>query len=109
MKLFDGMCYMHEHVTIDLSGVKKDLDCRLDTLEETIEEFKELKKKGVGNILDVTNRGMGRNLEYALKVKEESGINIIFSTGYYKEPFLPEEVYKLSEEQLKNVMVDEIV
>jgi phosphotriesterase-related protein len=109
MSLFDGITYMHEHITIDLSGVKKDLDCRLDTLEETIEEFKELKEKGVANILDVTNRGMGRNIEYVLKVQEQSGVNIILSTGYYKEPFLPEEVYNFSETELKNVMVREII
>lgn len=109
MKQLDGITYMHEHITIDLSGIKKDLDCRLDTLEETIEEFKELKKKGVTNILDVTNRGMGRDIEYALKVQEESGINITFSTGYYKEPFLPEEVFNLSESGLKDIMVREII
>jgi phosphotriesterase-related protein len=109
MKLLDGITYMHEHVTIDLSGVKKDQDCRLDALEDTIEEFKELKKKGVANVLDVTNRGMGRNIEYALRVQQESGINLIFSTGYYKEPFLPEEVYKVSEDELKNIMVNEII
>jgi phosphotriesterase-related protein len=109
MKLLDGITYMHEHVTIDLSGVKKDLDCRLDTLEDTIEEFKELKKKGVANVLDVTNRGMGRNIDYAIKVQQESGVNIIFSTGYYKEPFLPEEVYKVSESELKDIMVNEII
>jgi phosphotriesterase-related protein len=109
MKLLDGITYMHEHVTIDLSGIKKDLDCKLNVLDETIEEFKELKKKGVANVLDVTNRGMGRNIDYALKVQEESGINIIFSTGYYKEPFLPEEVYRLSEQELKGIMVKEIV
>lgn len=109
MELKNGITYMHEHITIDLSGVKKDLDCRLDAIDDTIKELKELKKKGVANILDVTNRGMGRNVEYALKVQEETGINIIFSTGYYKEPFLPEEVYKFSEDELKNVMVKEIV
>ncbi|MFL0268836.1 phosphotriesterase family protein [Candidatus Clostridium radicumherbarum] len=109
MKLQEGITYMHEHVTIDLSGVKKDLDCKLDLLDETIEEFKELKKKGVANVLDVTNRGMGRNIEYALKVKEETGVNIIFSTGYYKEPFLPEEVYRLSEHELKDIMLKEII
>lgn len=109
MELKNGITYMHEHVTIDLSGIKKDLDCRLDAIDDTIKEFKELKKKGAANVLDVTNRGMGRNIEYALKVQEETGINIIFSTGYYKEPFLPEEVYKFSEDELKNVIVKEII
>ena len=63
MRLTDGYTLMHEHVTIDLSGVKGDEDCRLDCLDETIEEFRRLYAFGVRNILDVTNLGMGRNVE----------------------------------------------
>jgi len=108
MKLLNGITYPHEHITIDLSGPKKDEDCKLDTMEETIKELKELKSKGVCNIIDVTNRGMGRNVEYLTKVKEETGINILSSTGYYKSPFFPEEVYKLSTKELEHIMLREI-
>lgn len=108
MRLKEGITYIHEHITIDLSGPKKDLDCRLDTMKETTKELKELKERGVSNIVDVTNRGMGRNVEYAIKVQEEAGVNIIFSTGYYKEPFLPREVYNLSEKELADIMIKEI-
>lgn len=100
--------YMHEHMTVDLSGIKKDLDCRLDTMEETIEELGYLKSRGVSAIVDVTNRGMGRNINYIEAVQKETGINIISSTGYYKEPFLPEEVYKLSEREIADIMIKEI-
>ena len=62
MKLIDGYTLMHEHVTIDLSSVKKDEDCRLDCFEETVKEFKSLYGYGVRNILEVTNLGMGRNV-----------------------------------------------
>ena len=108
MKLLNGITYAHEHMTIDLSGPKKDEDCKLDTMEETIKELKELKSKGVCNIIDVTNRGMGRNVEFLTKVKEETGINILSSTGYYKSPFFPEEVYKLSIKELEHIMLMEI-
>ena len=93
--------YAHEHITIDLSGVKKDIDCFLNNKKQTIEEFKDLKAKGVSTIIDVTNRGMGRSTEYVAEVINETGINILQSTGYYKEPFLPEEVYKINEKKWK--------
>ncbi|MBU3145817.1 phosphotriesterase [Clostridium sp. CF012] len=108
MKLLNGITYAHEHITIDLSGPKKDEDCKLDTMEEIIKELKELKSKGVSNIIDVTNRGMGRNIEFLTKVKDETGINILSSTGYYKSPFFPEEVYKLSIKELAHIMLMEI-
>lgn len=108
MKLLNGITYAHEHITIDLSGPKKDEDCKLDNMEETIKELRELKSKGVCNIIDVTNRGMGRNVEFLAKVSEETGINILSSTGYYKSPFFPGEVYKLNIKELAHIMLMEI-
>ncbi len=108
MKLADGYTLMHEHVTIDLSGVKKDEDCRLDCFEETVKEFKSLYGFGVRNILEVTNLGMGRDVEYIRRVAEESGMNIIVSTGFYKEPFLPDCVYEKTVEELAFMIEQEL-
>ena len=106
--LQSGYTMMHEHVTIDLSGVKKDPDCRLDCKDQTIEEFRALKDLGVGNVLEVTNLGMGRDVDYIMDVAKASGINILVCTGFYKEPFLPDYVYTSSEEELADLMVAEI-
>ena len=62
--LKEGYTLMHEHVTIDLSGVKNDQDCHLDCYEETVKEFKQLYEYGVRNIVEVTNIGMGRDIAY---------------------------------------------
>ena len=108
MKLADGYTLMHEHVTINLSGVKKDEDCRLNCFEETVKEFKGLYGYGVRNILEVTNLGMGRAVGYIRRVSEETGINILVSTGFYKEPFLPDCVYGRSVEELASMMEQEL-
>jgi phosphotriesterase-related protein len=103
-----GKTYSHEHIAIDLSGIKNTEDTRLDCMEETIKEFREIYEKGVRNIIELTNRGMGRNIDYILKVAKETGMNVIAATGFYKEPFFPKEVYELSEEELCRLMVQEI-
>ncbi|HMM22537.1 MAG TPA: hypothetical protein PKA10_17580 [Selenomonadales bacterium] len=107
--LRQGITYAHEHVTVDLSGVKGDIDCRLDCQGETIAEFRRLKALGVANVIDVTNRGMGRNVEYVQQVAARTGIHVVSATGYYKEPFLPEEVYALDEKALADIMIAEIL
>lgn len=107
-KLIKGYTLMHEHITIDLSGVKNDLDCRLDCYDETLVEFKELYRNGVRNIVDVTNRGMGLNRHYVEKIAQESGINIIQATGFYKVPFLPSDLANKSVQEIADEMINDI-
>lgn len=103
-----GITYMHEHTTIDLSEVKCNEDCQLDVFSETVREYRKLFEKGVRNIVDVTNFGMGRNIPFVQKVAKESGINIIYATGFYQEKFYPIQVFRETKEQLAERMFKEI-
>ncbi|CAM3154324.1 phosphotriesterase-related protein [Streptobacillus felis] len=107
--LKDGFTLMHEHMFIDLSKYKNNnLDCRLDAKEEMIEEMKKLYSKGVRNIVEVTNMGMGRDVKYVSDIQKESGINFIFATGFYKVPFLPDFVETMTIDELADLMVKDI-
>ncbi len=103
-----GYTLMHEHTTINLSGVKKDMDCRLDCYEETAKEYRRLHELGVDTIVDVTCDGMGRDPEYVSRMEKETGIHIVQSTGFYKEPFLPQRVYESTADELAAWMIGEI-
>lgn len=103
-----GKTYIHEHIKLDLSKHKKDPDTNYDNINEIILEFQELKKKGMDSIVEVTNRGMGRDIFAMLKVAEETGLNIVGSTGFYKEPFLPQYFYELSDKQLMRMLFKDI-
>lgn len=104
----NGYTLMHEHTTIDLSGVKQDADCRVDCFEETAKEFRRLYELGVRTVVDVTNDGMGRNSAYVCEMENKTGIRMIQSTGFYKEPFLPQRVYTQTIEQMADWMIGEI-
>lgn len=106
--LQNGYILMHEHMTIDLSGQKHNLDCKVDCIDEITKEMKKLYSKGVRNIVEVTNRGMGRNVKNIVKISKESGINFICSTGFYKEPFLPDYVYEMDKEEIAELLINDI-
>ncbi|CNI87440.1 phosphotriesterase-related protein [Yersinia vastinensis] len=104
----NGYTYAHEHLHIDLSGFKNNLDCRLDQYQPICDEMRELVSKGVVNIVEVTNRYMGRNPQFLLDLMRDSGINIIASTGYYTDSFYPPMVRESSAQQLARTMIDEV-
>lgn len=55
MKLPEKILYAHEHTTIDLSGPKKNIDCRLDDFDATAAEYRRLAEHGVvGTSKDIT-------------------------------------------------------
>ncbi|PTO38656.1 phosphotriesterase-related protein [Enterococcus mundtii] len=106
--LHDGLTYMHEHTTIDLSRLKNIDDTNLNCFDETVSEYKKLYIKGVRNIVDVTNMDMKRNPEYVQKVAELSGINVVQSTGFYQDKFLPDFVKDATIDELAEFMINEI-
>lgn len=104
-----GYTWVHEHLHIDLSGFKNNLDCRLDQYDLICQEMKDLRALGVSNIIEMTNRYMGRNPQFMLDLMRDNGINVVACTGYYQDAFFPEHVAARSVEQLAQEMVDEIV
>lgn len=104
-----GYTWVHEHLHIDLSGFKNNPDCRLDQYDLICQEMKDLRALGVSNIIEMTNRYMGRNPQFMLDLMRETGINVVACTGYYQDAFFPEHVAARSVEQLAQEMVDEIV
>lgn len=104
-----GYTWVHEHLHIDLSGFKNNLDCRLDQYDLICQEMKDLRALGVSTIIEMTNRYMGRNPQFMLDLMRDTGINVMACTGYYQDAFFPEHVAARSVEQLAQEMVDEIV
>ena len=50
-----GYTWVHEHLHIDLSGFKNNLDCRLDQYDLICQEMKDLRALGVSNIIEATD------------------------------------------------------
>lgn len=104
----NNMIYAHEHLTIDLSGVKGDRDCKMDDRALALEQMKALAAAGVSTVVDQTNRGMGRDPLYAQALADEAGLRLVHATGYYKEPFLPQECYSMDREAMTRLFVQEL-
>ncbi|WP_353892453.1 phosphotriesterase-related protein [Proteinivorax hydrogeniformans] len=104
-----GKTYIHEHLKIDLSKHKGSDDTNFNDLEAVIEEMKTLKSKGVNSIVEVTNRGMGQDIAAMQKVSRQCQLNIIASTGFYKEPYLPDYFYTMTEKELAKLLVKDIL
>jgi phosphotriesterase-related protein len=103
-----GYTYAHEHLHIDLSGFKGDIDCRLDQYALICDEMRTLMNLGVRNIIEMTNRYMGRNPQFMQNLMRDTGINVVACTGYYQHDFFPEHVATRSVRELAQEMIDEI-
>ena len=103
-----GYTYCHEHLHIDLSTQKEDEDCKLDQYSFICDEMRSLQKRGVRNIIEVTNRFIGRNPHFIEDIINETGMNILLSTGYYIEGFFPDFLRTMPLKNVAKTMIDEI-
>ncbi|MDO8674228.1 MAG: phosphotriesterase-related protein [Dehalococcoidia bacterium] len=107
-----GRALMHEHVFLANPGW--DLDSRNaarreSDLTQISTELAALREYGVKTILDPSPADIGRNLSFMVDVARRSGINIIATTGLYKEDhWLPVYFRLLEIDEIADWMVSEL-
>jgi phosphotriesterase-related protein len=84
-----GTTLMHEHLLVGWAGWE--LDCkaprfeRKTALKQAIDRLKELKDLGLNTFVDPCPNDIGRDVVFMAEVAEASGVNIVCSSGLYKE------------------------
>lgn len=107
-----GTTLIHEHVMADFIGAAQTGPHRYkvdEVVAKALPYLLEL-KKSCNTFVDCTPAYLGRDARVLKRCAEESGLNIITTTGYYGalgEKFLPEHAYTETVEQLTERWVNE--
>lgn len=103
-----GRTLMHEHVFCDFYRVTGSLNQLLNDENLAKEELEYLLAAGGSALVECTTPDMGRNVEGLRRVSEATGLHIVAGTGWYRQPYYPPEVDRLSTNELVEVMVREL-
>ncbi|MER7173827.1 phosphotriesterase family protein [Streptomyces mesophilus] len=106
-----GPALAHEHLALDLDR-SGDRAAVLDPQAHgprITEELTSLREEfGLALVIELTCRGMGRDVEALARMAKDSGVAVVAATGWYYEPFHPEEIGDASAEQLAGTLIHEI-
>ena len=101
-----GFISPHEHILFS---------ARDDCLDEELEELKDYRHFGGSTIMEMSTPEIcvydvkEERVSVLRKLSEESGVNIIYGAGFYKEPRLPEMVKDASIDELKDEIKRELL
>ncbi len=103
-----GAVLMHEHIMCNLYRISGNSDHLLDDVDLAVSELRHLDATPVRTVVDVTSVGLGRDLETLRQIALATGLNVVAGCGWYRDPFLPQEVFDKTSDDLADILVSEI-
>ena len=103
-----GRTLMHEHIFCDMYRVTGRLNELLNDEALSVNELAALRKAGGTALVEVTTPDLGRDPEALCRVAEKTELHIIMGTGWYRQPFYPPEIDRLSTNELADMMITEL-
>ena len=100
-----GPTYMHEHIIVDNSFSGNNPLKKLDEVDTLTWEMKDVLRAGGRSVVDCTSVGLSPDPAALVRIAGESGVNIITSTGFYREIVYPDYVRTSSADQLAERMI----
>ena len=84
-----GRTLMHEHLTAGFAGYEANTNRPGQNFDERvaicIDQIHRLRDLGFTSMLDPCPNDLGREVELMARVSQDTGFNIVFATGLYKE------------------------
>lgn len=80
-----------------------------DTLEAVKKDIRLYKKFGGDSIIENTNHGIKRDLDFMVDVSKATGVNIVAGTGHYVNSVQSEDTLNMSIEQLADLYSKEMI
>ncbi|WP_405611727.1 phosphotriesterase [Streptomyces sp. NBC_01508] len=105
-----GPALAHEHLVLDLDRAGEGaavLHVDRHGAAVTTELAALREEYGLGLVVELTCRGMGRSPQALARISAESGVPVVAATGWYYEPFHPAELDGASVEELTATLVRE--
>lgn len=103
-----GFTYSHEHLFSVPPPQQKDRDLELSSYEKSLEELMHFKNAGGQTLVEASTIDYGRNPEAMKRMAEESGVNVVCTTGFNKHIYYPPWVETSSVEQIADILIKDI-
>ncbi|MDR7522799.1 MAG: phosphotriesterase-related protein [Armatimonadota bacterium] len=103
-----GRTLMHEHVFCDFYRTTGDLNHLLNDERLACDELAALVRAGGTALVDCTTPDIGRNPVGLQRVAERTNLHIVMGTGWYRQPFYPPQVDRMSTLALADQMIREL-
>ncbi len=103
-----GRTLMHEHIFCDIYRVTGRLNELLNDEKLAAHELSLLRQAGGAALVDVTTPDLGRDPAALRRIAQNTGLHIIMGTGWYRQPFYPPEIDRLSTNALADMMISDL-
>lgn len=80
----------------------------LSSESDAIAEISDFARLGGGTLVDVTSRGLRRDIPAIVRAAEAAGINIVLGSGWYQKLFHPEDMNDRTVESLTDEIIRDI-
>jgi len=102
-----GITLPHEHVFIDLVREYRG-DGLLNDPVLAVRELREYVDAGGRTLVDCTSVGLARDPLGLVEVSRQTGLHIVMGCGYYRDPYLPPELDRMSVDAVADTIVRDI-
>lgn len=104
-----GRTYPHEHLQFNLfRGFQPHREFLVNDPALVVSELLHFKEAGGTTIVEVTTPDMGRDPKALKEIAERSNVNVVMSTGRYREPFYEERLWRSTVNEIADELVLEI-